>query len=355
MIIKSSSIGMESARTYTSVSAKSYHSSGSLIAFPGILSDAYGAKEKQEVSKEEEEKGSSGKADAQNTKNDFDSILGKMKAFAASDAYENKLMRDTMDRIRVECIQFLLYLLFGTKECPEDPVTMDGSHGGNTVVSEVTQSTMYYRSETEETCFSTNGKVVTADDREIEFDLELSMSRSFTEYYEENVTTLRTFTDPLVINIDAPIAEVSDVKILFDLDCDGEKDEISALSSGSGYLAVDRNGDGIINDGSELFGTTSGDGFADLAQHDLDGNGWIDEAEEIFDKLVIAYIKEDGTQELVKLKDKDVGAIYTGSASTRFSLNDLATNEERARIRQTGIFLYESGMMGTVQHLDLAQ
>ena len=58
MIIKSSSIGMESARTYTSVSAKSYHSSGSLIAFPGILSDAYGAKEKQDVSKEEEKNGS---------------------------------------------------------------------------------------------------------------------------------------------------------------------------------------------------------------------------------------------------------------------------------------------------------
>ena len=68
-----------------------------------------------------------------------------------------------------------------------------------------------------------------------------------------------------------------------------------------------------------------------------------------------SFINEDGTQELVKLKDKDVGAIYTKSAETEFALNDLSSNETRARIRKTGIFLYESGMMGTVQHLDLAQ
>ena len=79
LIITNSSIGMESARTYTSVSAKSYQTSGSLIAFPGILADAYGAKEKQEVSKEEAGEEGSGKADAQNTKNDFDSIFNRIR------------------------------------------------------------------------------------------------------------------------------------------------------------------------------------------------------------------------------------------------------------------------------------
>ena len=355
MKINDSSIGMESARTYTSVSSHAYKSSGNLLAFPGLLADAYDAK-KPDVSKtEDSEKEDSGKTDAQNAKNDFDSIFNRMRAFATSDAYESKLQRDAMDRIRVECIQFLLYMLFGDKADEHSPISVTGSHEGTPVYSEVTETYQYYRSETEETCFSTNGKVVTADGREIEFNLELSMSRSFTEYYERNVTSLKTFTDPLVINLDSPRAEVSDVKISFDLDCDGEAEEVSALASGSGYLAYDLNEDGIINDGSELFGTSSGNGFADLAKYDSDGNGWIDEADEIFDRLVIAYIKEDGTQELVKLKDKDIGAIYTGSATTQFSLNDLATNEERARIRQTGIFLYESGMMGTVQHLDLAQ
>ncbi len=357
MIIKDSSIGMESARTYTSVSAKSHQISGNIMAFPQILDAAYGNKGKQEVSKPEgEENGSSEGVDSQDPKNDFDSIFSRMRAFATSDAYEAKLERDAMNRIRMECIQFLLYLLFGAKGNPEDiaPVTGGSSHG-IPVVAEVNETIQYFHSETEETSFTTNGKVVTSDGREIDFNLELSMSRSFTEYYEQNVSSLRVFTDPLVINIDSPIADVSDVKVHFDLDCDGNEDEIATLGSGSGYLALDLNEDGVINDGSELFGTASGNGFADLSKYDLNGNGWIDEADEIFDRLVIAYIKEDGTQELVKLKDKDVGAIYTGSASTEFSLNNQATNEEKARIRQTGIFLYESGMMGTVQHLDLAQ
>ncbi len=341
---------MESARTYTSVSMKGYSASGKFIAFPGILDGAYQAKEKQDVSETEEEDSSS-KTDARSAEDDFGGILSRMRANAATSSLEERLQRDAMNRIRVECIQFLLKMLFGVRgngfEVP--------SQGGGAMVSEVTETYQYYRSETEETCFKTAGTVITADGRELGFDLELTMSRSFTEYYEENVTTLHTFTDPLVINLDYSIAEVSDVKISFDLDCDGEAEEVSALVDDSGYLALDLNGDGIINDGSELFGTSSGNGFADLARYDSDGNGWIDEADEIFDRLVIAFLKEDGTQELVKLRDKDVGALYTGSAKTDFSLNDLSTNETRARIRQTGIFLYESGMIGTMQHLDLAQ
>ncbi len=342
---------MDSARTYTSVSARSSSISGNLIAFPGILSDTFDAK-KPDVSKTEEEEDASKETDAKNAKNEFGDIFAKMRAFASSDSYEAKLQRDAMNRIRVECIQFLLYMLFGGRQ--HEGISVTGGSHGTPVFSEVTQTMQYYRSETEDTSFSTVGKVVTADGRTIDFNLELSMSRSFTEYCEQSVTVLKEFTDPLVINIDSPMAEVSDVKIRFDLDCDGEAEEISSLSR-SGYLALDLNEDGTINDGSELFGASSGDGFADLAGYDSDGNGWIDEADEIFRRLVVAYIREDGTQELVDLKEAGVGAIYTGSASTSFSLNDLATNEERARIRQTGIFLYESGMAGTIQQLDLAQ
>ena len=350
MVIASSRIGMESARTYISVSRSCYHAGGSIFAFPGISDEGTKSGSEQEVLGSEE---SEETAVADNAKNDFDNIFNRMKAFATSDMFENKMRLDAMNRIRVECIQFLLYMLFGAKSHADDAVSLAGQTDGGQVVSAVSESYQYYHSETEDTSFTTAGCVKTADGREISFNLELSMSRSFTQYYERNVTKLTNFTDPLVINLDSPIADVSDVRIRFDLDCDGKEEEISALSSSCGYLALDQNGDGIINDGSELFGTSSQDGFADLAAYDLDGNGWIDEADEVFDRLVIAILKEDGSQELVRLKDRNIGALYTGSASTDFSLNDLSSNDPRAQIRRSGVFLYEDGMAGTMQHLDM--
>ena len=59
--------------------------------------------------------------------------------------------------------------------------------------------------------------------------------------------------------IGSDTADVRDQTFKFDLDADGREDEISMLGKGSGFLALDKNGNGKIDDGSELFGTKSGD------------------------------------------------------------------------------------------------
>ena len=110
----------------------------------------------------------------------------------------------------------------------------------------------------------------------------------------------------------------------------------------------------MINDGSELFGTKSGDGFKDLSKYDLDGNGWIDEADPIWDKLLIWTKDEDGKDKLYHLSDLGVGAIGLSRVGTQFSLNAEKTNETNAMIRKTGIFLYENGTVSTLQQLDMA-
>lgn len=230
-------------------------------------------------------------------------------------------------------------------------VSIGGGRGQEWKIQTVTSS---FFAEHEVTEYSTQGKVCTADGREITFGISVEMSRSFveaTEVYTEGSYVLK---DPLVINLGSDIAEVSDKKFYFDLDADGEEEEISELGSGSGYLALDKNGDGIINDGSELFGTKSGDGFADLAAYDEDGNGWIDEADAIFSKLKVWVKDENGENRLLDLKEADVGAIYLGSANTRFSLNNAETNATNAIIQKTGVYLKESGAAGTIQHVDLA-
>ena len=210
-----------------------------------------------------------------------------------------------------------------------------------------------FASESESTTFASNGIVQTTDGRNISFNVEVSMSRAFTSQIDMLEVKEYIKTDPLMINLDTNIGSVGDQKFFFDLDSDGKEEEISFAGSGSGFLALDKNGDGKINDGSELFGTSSGDGFRDLAAYDEDGNGWIDENDSVFAQLKVWTKDENGNDYLMDLKKADVGAIYLRNADTQFSLkND--ENQLNAEIKKTGIYLKEStGEVGTLNHVDL--
>lgn len=199
------------------------------------------------------------------------------------------------------------------------------------------------------------GYVQTEDGRSISFGVTLNMSRAFASQVSIETTQQVVMTDPLVINMDNLPAGTRDITFQFDIDCDGKMDEISMLREGSGFLALDKNGDGKINDGSELFGTKSGNGFSDLAVYDEDGNGWIDENDEIFSKLRIWSKDKDGNDVLKTLKEADVGAIYLGSTTSQFSITDQKDNTVQGAVRATGVYLKEStGTAGTVQQVDLA-
>lgn len=207
----------------------------------------------------------------------------------------------------------------------------------------------------EETSFTAAGQVRTSDGRVIDFDLNLTMSASFVQSYtrEYDLAEVIEYCDPLVINMDVPAASVSDQTFLFDLDADGATEEISMLCRGSGYLTLDKNEDGAINDGSELFGAASGNGFADLAVYDEDGNGWIDENDSIFEKLRIWSLGDDGEMKLYTLKDGDIGAICLQNVPTSFAHYG-SSGQINAMTRSSGFYLRESGGIGTVQHLDMA-
>ena len=212
-----------------------------------------------------------------------------------------------------------------------------------------------FHTEAEYTAFQSKGCVKTQDGREISFNVEVEMSRAFCEKYDSMTMTDYTpiCVDPLVLNMEGNIGQISDQKFLFDLDADGKEEEISFTERGSGFLALDKNKDGTINDGSELFGTKSGDGFKDLATYDEDGNGWIDENDSIFEDLSIWTLNEEGEKVQISLLKADVGAIYLGKASTEFSLKNEENHNTNGIIRNTGVFLKESGGVGTVQHIDL--
>jgi len=200
--------------------------------------------------------------------------------------------------------------------------------------------------------FLVDAKVI-ADGKEINISMDLSLSRSFIQTSQISVELVsKSLKDPLVISLDGHMPSLSSKKFSFDIDSDGRSDQISLLKNGSAFLALDKNNNGIIDDGSELFGTKSGDGFADLSKYDDDNNGWIDANDKIFDKLRV-WVKTDTKDELLALGEVGIGAIFLGNSETPFSIKS-NSNELLGEMKKSGIVLFESKKAGIISHIDMA-
>jgi len=254
----------------------------------------------------------------------------------------------TIQEFRRKILELLFDRFYGLTGMSASDFGINNSYMATT--SYTTCEMTYY--EEESISFQTAGVAVTEDGREIDFNVNISMTRSFAAYTNITVTNTVSLMDPLVVNVSNAFADIADQAFKFDLDMDGEEEDVVKLKAGSAFLAYDKNEDGKINDGSELFGAKTGDGFLELAEYDEDGNGWIDENDSIFSKLRVWYVDSGGDDVLMDLKGADIGAIYLGNVGTTFSLTD-NYNNEKALVRSSGIFLKESGGIGTIQHVDL--
>ena len=388
MRIDSASIGMDSARSYhaSKTSVRRFE----ITDYQAALTDV--STKEQKTPEEGDTAQNTGEQEkpAENTTMTAKDWQSRFLVSSARWDMRSSASEQTLSTIREYTVRYIFDLLFPSRNSTlRDWMQENGWNAGNSVDNARTNSgstqgtaapasdTFYpvaarmkvmnyvgetYNVEQEDTSFSTVGTVRTKDGREINFNVNVNMSRRCEEYYREELNVAQfALYDPLVINLNTDVTELSDQTFYFDLDADGEEEEISMLK-GSGYLALDKNGDGVINDGSELFGTKNGDGFADLARYDEDGNGWIDENDSIWSKLKIWCKDENGNDVLYKLSDKGVGAICLENVSTDFTMQGdrkaqdgtMNANATNAVIRKTGIFLYENGNIGTVQHVDMA-
>jgi len=219
------------------------------------------------------------------------------------------------------------------------------------ITGERTMESLNYRKQ-EVTNFNAQGSVTTADGQTIRFNLNANMTRNFeSSVYHEQSKGL-VLTDPLVVNFGGAPAKLTLDKVAFDLDSDGQADQISFLESGSGFLALDKNQDGVINNGQELFGTQSGNGFKDLAEFDSDQNGWIDENDAIFSQLQIWHKDSHGLAHLTGLLELNIGAIYLQNETTLFSIKD-DENNLLGQVVNSGVFIGEDHKVGSIQQIDL--
>lgn len=210
--------------------------------------------------------------------------------------------------------------------------------------------------EAETVSFAARGVVRTADGAEIRFEASFAMARSYRETVSMQVRggseQAPPLQDPLVLDFGGPASALADVRFEFDLDGDGHK-EMLPFVGGTGFLAFDRNGNNRIDDGRELFGPRTGNGFAELAELDEDRNGWIDEADAAWTRLRIWQPDANGEGRVQTLQEAGVGAFYLGATDTPFSLRNSA-NQVLGEMRASSVYLRENGSVGTVSQIDLA-
>jgi hypothetical protein len=117
---------------------------------------------------------------------------------------------------------------------------------------------------------------------------------------------LECATSPIIVDLGKDGIDLTDMEggVPFDLNADGKKEQLSWTAAGAedAWLCLDRNGNGTIDDGQELFGSATPqpdppqgsepNGFLALAVFDTEenggnGNGKIDEGDAIYKNLLL--------------------------------------------------------------------
>lgn len=150
--------------------------------------------------------------------------------------------------------------------------------------------------------------------------------------------------DPLALDLNGDGLQTSGVDngILFDINGDGSKEQTSFVSGGDAFLAYDRNGNGVIDSGKELFGDNNGfaHGFSELTSYDDNKDGKINAADAIYDKLKLLSVDKDGNQQLSSLHDFGISSISVNYIDHQYAINQYDT------ITQIGQFEYDNGQTG---------
>jgi Ca2+-binding RTX toxin-like protein len=108
----------------------------------------------------------------------------------------------------------------------------------------------------------------------------------------DNVPNLfqQAMRDPIILDLDGDgiqLTSLTGSNVHFDYAGDGFAERTGWVSPNDGILAIDLNGNGRIDDGLELFGSPTQDGFAILEKRDTNADGVIDALDADFDKLLV--------------------------------------------------------------------
>ena len=148
--------------------------------------------------------------------------------------------------------------------------------------------------------------------------------------------------DPLIFDLDGDgirTTSLDDSTAYFDLDGDGFAEKVAWVGDGDGLLTLDRNGDGMVTNGQELFGDRTRlingeyatSGFEALREFDDNNDGKIDAKDNVYSKLKMWQdINHDGLSQSEELKSlADLGIVSIDLESTVTGAIDVMNNIQR--------------------------
>lgn len=151
-------------------------------------------------------------------------------------------------------------------------------------------------------------------------------------------------SDPLALDLDGNGLQTTGIEqgVIFDIDADGRADQVSFVRGGDAFLALDRNNNGRIDNGRELFGDQHGDknGYEALAHHDDNHDGRIDQLDQVFNRLRLFSIDAQGQHRQIGLSEAGIRAINLAYQDVHQGLNASDT------LAQISSFEWNSGEQG---------
>ncbi len=182
---------------------------------------------------------------------------------------------------------------------------------------------------------------------QLEFSFSLSIEAEFSE---EMVLQ----ADPLVFDLTGDGFNLTSHTdgAQFDLLGTGAPVRTAFVTGGDAFLAIELNGDGVVNNGKELFGDQNGaaNGFEELRKYDANGDGVINHHDSHFDQFVLWRDNGNGITEPGELLSlRDLGIV-------QINLNYREVDKQVAggnRITEIATFKYGDGRLGKVADVQL--
>ncbi len=265
---------------------------------------------------------------------------------------EDKIKKEIIERLLGKLLSKKDIKLYPNKEMQKDQVNKSNPYTANISNTswgfEIKTSEEYHHKSSVQ--FATQAQIKTSSG-EFNIDVKFAFSQEFYEAHETTITFgTPKLEDPLIINYKDNMDGFDNISYLnftFDINSDGKEENIKLLKDGAGFLALDKNRNGKIDNGNELFGPNSGNGFSDLKQYDKDNNNWIDENDSIFNHLRIWEKNDKNEDNLITLGQAGIGAIYLSGIKTDFNYHESIKNQS-AQLKESSIFLKEDGKAGLI-------